>query len=170
MCTGMEVQPSVEPQMFIDHDTAKRLGNLMEKLKVLELTVSTLQEKASQTKSSPKPSGNRLSLQCRRVGRKGLPPASGKPLNSSEPKPAPPAKPAPSKEALSKADERCAEVQRKMSRIQLNLEEVYGRESCDNPRSHPKVKKLNRALGKLRKVLRAVNSKRYNMRHQETVL
>merc|ERR1711964_778149 len=102
--------------MFINQDTAKRLGNLMEKLKVLELAESMIQEKASQTKSSLKPAAaNRLSLQCRRVGRKGLPPASGKPLDSSEPKPAPMAKPAPSKEALSKADERCADVQRKMS-------------------------------------------------------
>merc|ERR1711964_345036 len=167
--------------------TAKRLGNIMEKLEVLEGTESTLQEKTSTCnskasgkldasrkggwwspdpppvpKSSRIPAGNKFSrLQCRKVGRKKLQPTSGKlPLGpkpgSSKPKPASPsiidllAKPAPSKKALSKADKQSAKVQSKMSRIQRKMSEVYVRESCDNPRSHPKVKKLNRALAKLR--------------------
>merc|ERR1711964_959487 len=99
--------------------TAKRLGNIMEKLEVLEGTESTLQEKASTCnskasgkldasrkggwwspdpapsnpppapKSSRKPAGNKFSrLQCRKVGRKKLQPASDKlPL---EPKPGSP--------------------------------------------------------------------------------
>jgi len=66
--------------------------------------------------------------------------------------------------ALSKIDNQSSQVQRKMSRIQVNLEEVYGDSTINSPRSHPKVKNLNRALAKLRKRLRVINKMRYNMR------
>jgi len=80
------------------------------------------------------------------------------------PEAVPPAKPAPSKKALSKVDEQSAKVQSKISRLQVDLEKVYGRESCDDPLNHPKVKELNVSLTKLRKRLGAINTKRYNMR------
>merc|ERR1712096_38529 len=93
------------------------------------------------------------------------PPASGtSEPDSSEPEAAPPAKPAPSNVCALMFDEQSVQVQNKMSRIQVNLEEVYGRESCDNPPSHPKVIALNRSLAKLQKRLRAINMMRYNMR------
>jgi len=170
------------------------IDNIMDQIEALEVAESTLQEKASKAsgkldaspqvsrprrhttnarpvpKPSPKPADNRLSIQYMKVSRKKLTPqpasGSSKP-DSSEPKTAPPTKPGPSKEALSRIDKQSAEVNRKMSRIQVNLENVYGRVSCDNPRSHPKVKKLNKRLAKLRNRLRAISKMRYDMRRQE---